>query len=114
MSSPAGECGVHIAAGLGRLEMLQVLVAHGANLGIMDQQGDSAVYWASRQGHAKVVKYLVEQGVHVNKQNKVISTVFVPVLSCSRLTGYVRLGPQPAIRLRWFATWAVAATGSKG
>ena len=75
--SGSGECGVHIAAGLGRLEMLkvretyiciniiriiiilllhQVLVAHGANLGVADQQGDSAVYWAARQGHAPVIR----------------------------------------------------------
>jgi len=65
-----GECGVHIAAGLGRLEMLKVLVAHGANLGVADQQGDSAVYWAARQGHAPVIRFLVEHGVHVNQQNK--------------------------------------------
>ena len=29
---------MHIAAGLGRLEMLKVLVAHGANLGVPDHQ----------------------------------------------------------------------------
>ena len=85
-----GESGVHIAAGLGRLEMLrvehcdsvdscthqyeylQVLAAHGANLGQVDQQGDSAVYWAARQGHTQAIQYLVEQGVHVNQQNKVL------------------------------------------
>ena len=38
MSRSPGECGVHIAAGLGRLEMLKVLVAHGANLGVPDHQ----------------------------------------------------------------------------
>ena len=67
-----GESGVHIAAGLGRLEMLRVLAGHGANLGQVDTQGDSAVYWAARQGHAQAIQYLVEQGVHVNQQNKVI------------------------------------------
>ena len=36
----------------------QVLVAHGANLGVADQQGDSAVYWAARQGHAPVIRSL--------------------------------------------------------
>ena len=66
-----GESGVHIAAGLGRLEMLRVLAGHGANLGQVDTQGDSAVYWAARQGHTQAIQYLVEQGVHVNQQNKV-------------------------------------------
>ena len=35
------------------------MVAHGANLGVADQQGDSAVYWAARQGHAPVIRFLI-------------------------------------------------------
>ena len=66
-----GESGVHIAAGLGRLEMLRVLGGHGADLGALDSQGDSAVYWAARQGHTPVIEYLVTQGVRVDQQNKV-------------------------------------------
>ena len=66
-----GESGVHIAAGLGRLDMLKVLLSHGANLSAVDSAGDSGVSWAARQGHSGVLQYLVEQGVHVNQQNKV-------------------------------------------
>ena len=66
-----GESGVHIAAGLGRLEMLKVLMSHGANLGAVDSAGDSGMSWAARQGHSQVLQFLVEQGVHVNQQNKV-------------------------------------------
>ena len=66
-----GESGVHIAAGLGRLEMLRVLGGHGADLTKLDSQGDSAVYWAARQGHTPVIEYLVTQGVRVDQQNKV-------------------------------------------
>ena len=36
--------------------IIKVLSTHGANLGQVDQQGDSALYWAARQGHHPVVK----------------------------------------------------------
>ena len=38
-------------------------------------QGDSAVYWAARQGHAPVIRFLVDHGVHVNQQNKVRAAI---------------------------------------
>ena len=44
---------------------------------MVDNRGDSAVYWAARQGHQDVVQYLISQGVHVNQQNKVSQIVFV-------------------------------------
>ena len=66
-----GESGVHIAAGLGRLDMLRVLRGHGADLTALDLQGDNAIYWAARQGHSGVIEYLVDQGVKVDQQNKV-------------------------------------------
>ena len=37
----------------------------------LTQHGDTAVYWAARQGHLDVIKYLVEEGVSLNTQNKV-------------------------------------------
>ena len=51
--------------------IFQVLAKKGGNLGMVDNRGDSAVYWAARQGHHHVVQYLISQGVHVNQQNKV-------------------------------------------
>ena len=35
------------------------------------QQGDSAVYWAARQGQLEVIKYLEEAGVPLDLKNKV-------------------------------------------
>ncbi len=66
-----GESAVHVAAGLGRTEILDALGQRGANLGMVDEAGDSALVWAARQGATDVVKYLVARGVHVNQQNKV-------------------------------------------
>ena len=62
--------------------MLKVLAGAGASLGQVDLQGDSAVYWAARQGHAEVIQWLVEQGVHINQQNKVTSQPTHPPLHC--------------------------------
>ena len=58
----------------GRLDMLRVLGGHGADLGATDSAGDSALYWAARQGHAAVIRWLVEQGVSLDTQNKVSTT----------------------------------------
>lgn len=38
-----------------------------------DYRGDSAVYWAARQGHEEVIQFLVSQGVLINQQNKASS-----------------------------------------
>lgn len=66
-----GESAIHIAAGFGRLEVIEILISHGANLGQLDNLGDSPITWAARQGHPDVIKFLVSQGVHLNQQNKV-------------------------------------------
>ncbi len=68
-----GEGAVHVAAGLGQLEILKALASKGTNLGVTDYRGDSAVYWAARQGHEEVIQFLVSQGVLINQQNKASS-----------------------------------------
>ena len=66
-----GEGAIHVAAGLGQLDILKMLAAKGGNLGMVDYRGDSAIYWAARQGHEDIIRYLLSQGVHLNQQNKV-------------------------------------------
>ena len=56
---------------LGQLDILKMLAAKGGNLGMVDHRGDSAIYWAARQGHEDLIRYLLSQGVHLNQQNKV-------------------------------------------
>ena len=67
-----GEGAIHVAAGLGQLDILKMLAAKGGNLGMVDYRGDSAIYWAARQGHEEIIRYLLSQGVHLNQQNKVL------------------------------------------
>ena len=63
-------------SGLGQLDILKMLAAKGGNLGMVDHRGDSAIYWAARQGHEDIIRYLLSQGVHLNQQNKVFFCLF--------------------------------------
>ena len=61
---------------MGQLDILKMLAAKGGNLGMVDHRGDSAIYWAARQGHEDIIRYLLSQGVHLNQQNKVYFNLF--------------------------------------
>ena len=58
---------------LKQVDIIRMLEERGANLGLVDNQGDSGIIWAARQGHSDVIKHFVAQGVHLNQQNKVKS-----------------------------------------
>ncbi|XP_053209644.1 death-associated protein kinase 1-like isoform X2 [Panonychus citri] len=65
-----GETVVHVAAGLGQLEILKFLIKKGADFTLVDNHGDSAIYWAARQGHTQIIRYLYEKGLDVDSKNK--------------------------------------------
>lgn len=65
-----GEASVHVAAGVGQLEVVQVLRSKGANLDAVDERGDSAATWAARHGHPAVLGYLISEGADVDCRNK--------------------------------------------
>ncbi|GAB6027724.1 hypothetical protein CHUAL_001959 [Chamberlinius hualienensis] len=65
-----GESGVHVAAGLGHLEILKYLQSMGADLEKLDNHGDSPMYWAARQGHVNIIKYLKEESLVNSDRNK--------------------------------------------
>ncbi|GIY12900.1 death-associated protein kinase 1 [Caerostris extrusa] len=69
-----GETAVHIAAGLGHLNVVKFLHSKKANIRALDSHGDSAIYWAARQGHEQIIRYLYEEGVSVDIQNKAKET----------------------------------------
>lgn len=45
---------------------LQDLVSNGVNLNAQDEEGLTAMHWASREGHLACVKFLCERGADVN------------------------------------------------
>lgn len=69
-----GETAVHIASGLGQLDIIKFLHQKNADIHALDSHGDSAIYWAARQGHDNVIRYLYDKGVSVDTRNKAKET----------------------------------------
>ncbi|KFM70353.1 Death-associated protein kinase 1, partial [Stegodyphus mimosarum] len=69
-----GETAIHIASGLGHLNVVKFLHSKRANIHALDSHGDSAIYWAARQGHDHIIRFLYEEGVSVDIQNKAKET----------------------------------------
>ncbi|KAL5037234.1 hypothetical protein RTP6_004701 [Batrachochytrium dendrobatidis] len=69
----AGCTGLMKAAYRGNLDLVKHLVNHGANINAMDHDGNTPLIWSIVNGHAQIVKYLVEDAkvdIHNEKQNQ--------------------------------------------
>ena len=75
-----GEALVHVAAGRGRADVVRALAdktasaGSGGAIGLLaaaDGAGDVALVWAARQGHAEVMRLLLDLGCDVNRANEV-------------------------------------------
>jgi ankyrin repeat protein len=71
-----GETAAHIAAGHGQLAVLTLLQKHGANLQNVDDQGDTPLICAAKHGHLGTVQFLLQAGMVVGVQDKVIQPNF--------------------------------------
>ncbi|KAG8175434.1 hypothetical protein JTE90_019132 [Oedothorax gibbosus] len=65
-----GECFVHVASGMGQLDVLKYLHSKGADFFRWDENEESGVHWAARQGHADVIEFLFQIGLSINSVNK--------------------------------------------
>lgn len=50
-----------LAVSHGRMDMVQALLAHGADVNIQDDEGSTALMCASEHGHVEIVKLLLAQ-----------------------------------------------------
>jgi ankyrin repeat protein len=71
-----GETAAHIAAGHGQLAVLTLLQKHGANLQNVDEEGDTPLICAAKGGHLDTIRFLLQAGMVVGVQDKVIHPNF--------------------------------------
>uniref|UniRef100_A0A3Q2QY49 KN motif and ankyrin repeat domains 1b n=1 Tax=Fundulus heteroclitus TaxID=8078 RepID=A0A3Q2QY49_FUNHE len=57
----AGQTALMLAVSHGRMDMVQALLAHGAQVNVQDDEGSTALMCASEHGHADIVKLLLAQ-----------------------------------------------------
>ena len=67
VNRPRADTALHLAAANGHLEIVNLLLAHGADLQALDHQGHSAVSRAIRQRRRDVAITLIERGAEVNQ-----------------------------------------------
>uniref|UniRef100_A0A3Q1IAQ2 KN motif and ankyrin repeat domains 1b n=1 Tax=Anabas testudineus TaxID=64144 RepID=A0A3Q1IAQ2_ANATE len=60
-ASQAGQTALMLAVSHGRMDMVQALLAQGAEVNLQDDEGSTALMCASEHGHAGIVKLLLSQ-----------------------------------------------------
>jgi ankyrin repeat/SOCS box protein 2 len=58
------------AAGEGKLDIVQILLAAGAEIETGGEHGTTALSIAAREGHQQVVEYLLTNGAQADKPNQ--------------------------------------------
>ena len=61
-----GQTPLMTACILGYIDMVKILITHGANINHQDKTGHFALHSAAFQGDFEIVEYLIEQGANVN------------------------------------------------
>ncbi|KAL8856097.1 MAG: hypothetical protein Q9178_007292 [Gyalolechia marmorata] len=76
-----GTTPLHIAAGQGHTDVVELLLKHGADLDATDDDGHKAFFRAVREGHAKVIKVLLEHGSKVSEspEKNGVTALFISV-----------------------------------
>src|SRR5712671_197798 len=70
-----------VASNKGQLDIVDVLLNHGAEINSGDDTGWSSLFWASIGGHANVVQFLLERGAEVNARTSYLKLTPLSVAS---------------------------------
>ena len=65
-----GETPLHVAAEKGHVEVVKLLLEHGANPNARDMYGVTPLHLAARKGHVEITKLLLEHGADPNAKEK--------------------------------------------
>ena len=65
-----GRTALHQAAAIGNVNVLKLLMSHGAEVNAKNSSGETALHLAARFGHLEAAKYLVRAGAAVNEKTK--------------------------------------------
>ncbi|AVP87611.1 hypothetical protein phytr_6700 [Candidatus Phycorickettsia trachydisci] len=71
-----GETALHVAAGKGKLDLVQFLESHGANLVSQDNHKSLPIERAAMSGHIEVVKYLASTAARIDDSFMRITSLF--------------------------------------
>ncbi|XP_073173122.1 E3 ubiquitin-protein ligase MIB2 isoform X5 [Lepidochelys kempii] len=71
-----GRTALQVAAHLGRVEVVKILLQANANIDLRDEEGDAALHYAAFGNQAEVVHVLVSQGANANLLNNAKCTAF--------------------------------------
>jgi len=73
-TGPLGETALHTCAHTGNVDAAKALLARGAKVDAGDNwRGQTPLMWAAAQGHAAMVRVLVEAGADVNTRSTVVT-----------------------------------------
>ena len=60
---------LHTAASVNHIEMVKLLIKHGANINSKDEADNSPLHLATYHGHGKMAKLLIESGAYIHSRN---------------------------------------------
>lgn len=60
---------LHTAASVNHIEMVKLLIRHGANINSKDKADNSPLHLAIYNGHGKLAKLLIESGAYIHSRN---------------------------------------------
>lgn len=69
-----GATAVHWAAGAGKIDLFNIIVAHRGFVHAEDANGATPVHWAAAKGHVEVLNVLLSRGAPLEQQDKLQMT----------------------------------------
>jgi len=73
-STPTKLTPMHLAAALGKIDMVQALIFQGFEIDSRDARGNTPLAWAAAAGHLEIVKILLSFGASIDGSNNVTLT----------------------------------------